>query len=131
MDITNNNFGELKQAILNILKDSQIHNIDEITAYVNNNLAPRVISKNHIYTAISQLSSHGINIEKLTTGTYCLKKDESNVIQNVHTVLTKQLTESINYLKKELSYDLSSYEYLHLKELNDKLQALINEIYDN
>lgn len=125
---TNNNFGELKQIILQYLSDYQIHNADEIVMHVNNKLAPKVISKSHIYTAISQLINHNIPIVKISTGTYRMKEDEPGIIQNTQSFLVKQLTDCKEYLQRELCFELSSSEYLQLKEFYDEIQQLINNI---
>lgn len=126
-----NNFGELKQIILQYLSDYQIHNVDEIVGYVNNKLTPKVISKPHIYTAISQLINHNIPIVKISGGTYRMKENEPDIIQNTQSFLVKQLTDCREYLQKELCFELSSSEYLQLKEFYDELQQLINIILNS
>lgn len=129
MNQTNtNNFGELKQTIMHFLKDNEIHTTDEILLYINNALKPRVISKSHFYTAISQLIKHNVPIEKLENGTYRLKEEEPSIIHNAQSFLIKQLTACNEYLQKQLCFDLSSSEYLSLKEYHMKIQHLINEL---
>lgn len=123
-----NNFGELKQIIIQYLSDYQIHNIDEIVVYVNNKLTPKVISKPHIYTAISQLMNHNIPIAKISSGTYRMEENEPDIIQNTQSYLVKQLTDCKEYLQRELCFELSSSEYLQLKEFYNELQQLINNI---
>lgn len=44
--------------------------------------------------------------------------------------VVKRLTECMDYLQQRLSFDLSTLEYLSLKELNEELQNSISEIID-
>ena len=44
--------------------------------------------------------------------------------------MVKRLTECMDYLQQKLSFDLSTLEYLSLKDLNEKLQNSISEIID-
>lgn len=80
--VSTKNFGEVKIAILNLLSDHEEHSADEIFAYVNNAIAPREITKSHMYTSISQLIDHGIEITKADNGGYCLKEEESRIIKD-------------------------------------------------
>lgn len=122
------NFGEVKQITLQLLKDYEAHNIDEILTYVNSKIAPREISKSHMYTSISQLCNHGIPIDKVDSGIYCLRKDESKIINDAKNFLTEQLNACMDYLQKNLNFDLSTSEYCYLKELNEKLKSFNDEI---
>ena len=128
--VSTKNFGEVKIAILNLLSDHEEHSADEIFAYVNNAIAPREITKSHMYTSISQLIDHGIEITKADNGGYCLKEEESRIIKDSKDFVVKRLAECMDYLQQRLSFDLSTLEYLSLKELNEELQNSISEIID-
>ena len=84
-----------------------------------------------MYTSISQLIDHGIEITKADNGGYCLKEEESRIIKDSKDFVVKRLTECMDYLQQRLSFDISTLEYLRLKELNEKLQNSISEIIDN
>ncbi len=126
-----NNFGPVKQAILECLADHEIHDSANINSYIKSALPERNISKSLLFTSISQLTTHGIPIHKLGDGRYQLAQAEPILVKSAQIYVQKSLLECKKHLTQQLSFDLSNEEYCALKKLYIQIENFYKEIKDD